>query len=110
MHTALLHDQTINERLGYNLQGYLESARLRSRIEIPSLMAEPTTSSSLGSSSLLWNCPSFATRPQSSRPGWQHVLGKEKLYGSKRVFHPSILLLTRNPGYPQWSLHHTDLV
>jgi hypothetical protein len=112
MHTALLHDQTINERLGYNVQGYLGSARLRSQIEMPSLMAKTTTLSSLGPSSR-----SVIGIVRLLQRGLEAVdqVGNTCL-GMKGCMAPrgsSICLsysLTHNPGDPQWSLHHTDLV
>jgi hypothetical protein len=110
VHTALLHDQTIKRKFGLHLTRIFGSVRLRSQIEIRSLMAKTTTHFGLGSSSLLELsdvCNAASKRSDRSSNTCLGMKGCMAPRGSSICLSYS---LTHNPGYPQWSLHHTDLV
>jgi hypothetical protein len=112
MHTALLHDQTINEILGYK-DIWKCTPEIADRDTIPDGEKKhgEHTLFGLGSSVLLLESPVTcnAISKRSSRLG-------NTCLGMKGCMAPrgsSICLsysLTHNPGYPQWSLHHIDLV
>jgi hypothetical protein len=71
MHTALLHDQTINEILGYK-DIWKCTPEIADRDTIPD--GENNTANTRSSASVhlscYWNLRSLATRFQSGRPGW----------------------------------------